>query len=193
MSVSSTAETCRVCWTRWTTCRIWELRWFILILCLSPLPTTNTIFRIMIILIPILERLSVMKGICFPTDSGRTVLLPVTSTVWLTRRIWKPATSCLLRWWQRHTAETWESFWMACSITVVPLINGWTESASMRMRKDMTRVPMSVLTALIGITLISTIRQHGPITIPMTDGGDMTHCRSWTTRDPRNWWTMSFM
>ena len=32
--------------------------------------------------------------------------------------------------------------------------------------------------SLIGITLISTIRQHGPITIPMTDGGDMIRCRS---------------
>ena len=59
-----------------------------------------------------------------------------------------------------------------------PLINGWTENVFTRMRKAMTRVLMSAQTALTGIILISIIRQHGPITIPMTDGGGMIPCRS---------------
>lgn len=45
-----------------------------LTLCSYPRPTINTIFRTMIILIPIWVRSSVMRESCFRMDSGRTGL-----------------------------------------------------------------------------------------------------------------------
>ena len=45
-------------------------------------PTINTIFRTMIILIPIWVRSSVMRESYFRMDSGRTVSLPAISTAY---------------------------------------------------------------------------------------------------------------
>ena len=131
----------RVCAQSLTICRSLALRSSTLIRCLSLRLITNMIFRIMIILIRILQ---------------------------LSKRM------------------------TVYSITVVPSINGLTESVFMKDKKDMSQVHMYLSQAHI-MTFLVLLEACGRIIRIMRAGGDMIHCQSLTMRVQRSYMTIFFV
>ena len=78
------------------------------------------------------------------------------------------------------------------SITVVPSINGLTESVFMKDKKDMSQVHMYLSQAHI-MTFLVLLEACGHIIRIMRAGGDMIHCQSLTMRVQRSYMTIFFV